>query len=141
MRLRLPCSLVYCHLLRVIRLPGQHEFLVHLLLLRLRLSICSSLVALLQFLNSICIPERVEGVLDTAVGRRHIGDHGGLAVAREGVLEHLSEFAASEGRVLLLQVEGPDAFFESEQTLVDLGSIHLGLLLLVDGVGSSFTSR
>lgn len=41
--------------------------------------------------------------------------------------------------MFLLQIESPDAFFQSEQGLVDLCSVHPRLFVLVDGISSSFT--
>lgn len=52
-----------------------------------------------------------------------IGNHCQLTVADERVLEDLSKFAASERRMLLFKVEGPDALLESQQRLIDLGSV------------------
>ena len=52
----------------------------------------------------------------TAAGSwRHVRDHGRLAVACEGVLEDLGELAASERRVLLLEIKRSDALFESQE--------------------------
>lgn len=69
----------------------------------------SLLVATFHLLDSVSVTNGVKSILAAGVGRRNVGNHGGLRVANEGVLEDLGELGASEGRVLFVQVEGPDA--------------------------------
>ena len=71
---------------------------------------------------------------------RDVSDHRCFAVASERVFQYLSELAASEGGMFLVQVEGPDAFFQSKQRFVDLSTFTSGLLVVVDRVRTSLAS-
>ena len=95
-------------------LPREH----HLFTRRLR-----GLVALLELLDAVGVPERVERVLAGLGGGRDVTDHDGLAISHKGVAEHQRELAAAEGRVGLVLVERADALFQREQTLVDLRAV------------------
>ena len=68
-------------------------------------------------------------------------DHSCLAVASERVFQDLCQFAASEGCMLLFEIEGTNALFQCQERFIDFSSIHSCLAVLVHGVGASFTTR
>ena len=79
-------------------------------------------------------------MLTTTESRRHISDHSRATVASEAVLEHLRELRSPERSVLLVLVQRPDAFLESQKALVDLGAIESRLFVLLDRVGASLAA-
>lgn len=99
-------------------LPCEHQFFLHQLLLGELL-----LLTAFQFFDSVSIPECVEGVLTGGITWGDVANHDSAAVADEGVLEHLSQLASAKGSVVLLEVDGPDAFLQGEQGLVDFCSV------------------
>lgn len=68
----------------------------------------------LQFFDSVGVTQSIQSMFATCAGGRNIGDHRCLAVASEGVFEHLSELASSERRVFLVQIESSDALFQGK---------------------------
>lgn len=94
-------------------LSGKHKLFAEEVFFGFRLAWVLRLLGfLLEFFDSVSISESVEGVFAAGIGRADIGNHSGFAVSSEGILEHLGEFAASEGQVFLLQIESSDAFFK-----------------------------
>ena len=67
---------------------------------------------LLELLDAIGVAQRVEGVLAALAAGRDVRNHCGHAVSDERVFKHLSELGAAERRVLLVLVEGSNAFFK-----------------------------
>lgn len=136
--------MVQRYLRYVATLASEHEFpLLLILLLRARRRsrpTTHSGAVFLEFLDAVPVSERVERVLAARGGGRHVGDHSGFAVASEGVLEHLRQLAATEGQVLLLEVESSDTLLECEQGLIDLGAVQSRLPVLVDGVGAALAT-
>lgn len=84
------------------------------------------------FLQTVCIAQSVEGVFGTATAGTHTGEHDRLVVllADETVPQNHSQFAASEGHMLGVQVDGSDALLQSQQGLVNLGPLHPPLLVV-----------
>ena len=95
--------------------PGQHELPaqgIHLHHLLLQDSTPATRPP--QLLDPICVLERVEGVLAAGAVGGNVADHHGATVAGEGVLQDHGELAASEGRVVFVLVEGPNALLQGE---------------------------
>ncbi len=80
-------------------------------------------------------------MLTASQTRTHIGDHDRATVASEAAFQDLGQFATSKGCVLLLQIDGTNTLFESEQALVDLSAIDSCLLISLDSVCPSLTTR
>jgi len=140
LRDRLTRLLVKLDDLGVVVLTGKHEVFAQSILAVLLQSL--ELWVFLQFLHSVCIPQSVEGRLAAGKSWRDVGNHGGLAVAHEGVLEHLCKLALSEWQVCLARlIKSTDALLQGEETLVDLRTILLGLLASVDDIGATLRSR
>jgi len=66
----------------------------------------------LQFLDSISVPQGVQGMFAAAARRGNAGDHQCAAVSKKAVLEDLSQLGAAEGSMSLVLVESPDALLE-----------------------------
>jgi hypothetical protein len=138
--------LVYSHFFGIVVLSGKHKLFLHHLLFGLyRLgrawdSTCTITFTFLKLFHSVSISQSVQRMLTTAVSWGDISNHGGFAVSSKGILEHLSELAASEGQMLLLEVQCSDALLKSQKTLVDLCSVHLSLFVSVHCISSSFTT-
>ena len=94
----------------------------------------------LHFLHSVGVPEGVESVFSARVGRAHVADHGCLTAAHERVFQDQGQFALSKLDVVLLQVECPDALFESEETFIDFPAFISRHFIVVYSVSASFTS-
>ena len=97
--------------------------------------------AAVVFLHSICVAQSVQGVLAVAVRGGHTGHHAGARfLAHKGVLQHLRQLAASEGRVAVLALQAADHLLEGQQGGVDLGALHARLLAVVRGVGAALAA-
>lgn len=51
-----------------------------------------------------------------------------------GERAHHGELAAAEGKVCVLEVEGADALLQREQALVDVGTLHARLPVIIGRV-------
>ena len=86
--------LVNGYLPYVIGLSGKPQFLYHHVWFRL---LCFSTPSFfLKLLDSIRIPQSVQWMLTTTIGRGYIRYHCSLTVASEWILQHLGQLAASE---------------------------------------------
>lgn len=74
------------------------------------------------------------------IGGTNIADHCSFTAAHERVFQHQRQFALSKLNVVFLQIEGSDAFFQSQETFVDFSTFIPRHLIVVYGVSSSFTS-
>ena len=94
-------------------LSREHQFSAQLVLGSAMVVLLARrvLTFLLHFLDAICIPQCVEGVLDAGIGGGDVCYHGGLASASGGVLQNLGQFATTEGQMSLLEVQGADTLF------------------------------
>lgn len=62
------------------------------------------ILGLLEFFDSIGISQGVESVFTGSAAGRDISDHNGLTVSGEGIFKNESQFASSEGSMLLVLV-------------------------------------
>ncbi|RNA28596.1 hypothetical protein BpHYR1_027496 [Brachionus plicatilis] len=62
-------------------------------------------------------------------------------LANERVAQHFGESGAAEGHVSVASAERPDAFFERQQRLVDLGALHSGDAVRRRRVLAALTAR
>ena len=86
LRLRKQSVLVQLNLVDIVILSSKHKLFIHLVsLVRSFFNSVRLFTFLLHFFNSVCISKRVEGVLNTSVGRAYICNHRGFRVACEGV--------------------------------------------------------
>ena len=96
----------------------------------------------LVLLHSICVAQRVERVLAVGVGGGDAGHHAGAGLlAYKGILQHLSELAASEGSVAVLALQRADHLLERQQRGVDLRPLHARLLGVVRRIGAALAAR
>mmetsp|Transcript_5315 Transcript_5315/g.18620 ORF Transcript_5315/g.18620 Transcript_5315/m.18620 type:complete len:222 (-) Transcript_5315:269-934(-) len=90
----------------------------------------------LDLLGALRPVQRV-GRLPEGQGRRGDGgDHGGLALPAQRVLEHLGQLGVPERDMLLSLHQGADAAGQGQEGLVDVRALHAprrGLLLVRDG--------
>ena len=71
---------------------------------------------------------------------RNISNHSGFTISSEWVFKNLGQFTSSEWGVLLVQIESPDTFLQSQERLINFSSIHSGLLILIYSISTSFTT-
>lgn len=82
-------------------------------------------------------------MVGTGHGRRHATDHHDptlLSLADETVPQGQCEFTSPEWQMTLAVVHGPDAFLESQETLVDLRPLYSPLPVVTLGVLCPFTA-
>lgn len=101
----------YFYLLGIMRLPRQHQLPTHLVSLVPRSLMVIRLTIFFHFFDPVSVSQGVEGVLGACVGGADVGDHGGATVPSKGISQHFGKLTPAEGQMLLLEVEGSDAFF------------------------------
>ena len=67
---------------------------------KLRMCVYAAEAVVLRDVTASLIPERAEGFVVVVVGRRQAGDHQGLGVAAQRVLEHARQLRVSVGYML-----------------------------------------
>lgn len=79
-------------------------------------------------------------MLTASRGWADVRNHCRLRVTGERVFEHLSKLTSTEWRVLFVKVQCANALLQSEERLVNLCTVQLGLLIGLHAIGTTLAT-